>query len=289
MWIFKKIPPIEAEIEPRRYIVLQLTLLTVHEYHSTTKNSMEQNPPWVGIRSSASQISHILWKPKAHCRIHKRLPRVPTLRSIQFMSHPTSWKSILILSSHLRLGLSWGLLLSALGRRVTLRSERGHDAVQYEVAGHMTGLLVMWRMWIFRKISPMHSEIQPRTYIAFQVKFLQFLADRNQNNIVCSEFECYVNVNILSNGSRDTPEKFHYSPSKVHLCIEWSQWNSSFLVHRILVHDMNFMETPAIDAEIQSRKMNSSPSKVLLMNDRSQPNLCRVCRICIKYQIWFFF
>ena len=37
----------------------------------------------------------------------------------------------------------------------------------------------------------MHAEVQPRTYIGFQVKLLQFLTDRNQNNIVCSEFECY--------------------------------------------------------------------------------------------------
>jgi len=36
----------------------------------------------------------------------------------------------------------------------------------------------------------MHADVHLRTYIAFQVKFLQFLTDRNQNNIVCSEFEC---------------------------------------------------------------------------------------------------
>jgi len=71
---------------------------------------MEQSPSCEAKRFRASQdIPHILWNPKVHYRIHKCPPSVP----IQFMpSHPTSWRSILILSSHLRLGLPSDLLPS---------------------------------------------------------------------------------------------------------------------------------------------------------------------------------
>ena len=60
---------------------------------------MAHSPAWVANRSSASQeISRILWNPEVHYRSHKR--------SIQSMPpHPTSWIPILILSSHLCLGL----------------------------------------------------------------------------------------------------------------------------------------------------------------------------------------
>ena len=51
-----------------------------------------------------------LWNPKVHYRTHKRPPPVPILgQPIQSTyPHPTSWRSILILSTHLRLGLPSG-------------------------------------------------------------------------------------------------------------------------------------------------------------------------------------
>ena len=57
--------------------------------------------------SAASQeIPCILWKPKDHYRTHKCPPPLPILSHLHpVTTTPTSWRSILILSSHRRLGL----------------------------------------------------------------------------------------------------------------------------------------------------------------------------------------
>ena len=67
--------------------------------------SMQHSPSWEANRFSASQeIPRILWDLKVRYRIHKCPPPVPIL-SQSTPPHPTSWRPILILSSHLRLGL----------------------------------------------------------------------------------------------------------------------------------------------------------------------------------------
>ena len=72
---------------------------------------MEQSPSWEAKRFSASQeIPRISYNPKVHYRIHKCPPPVPILSQLDPVH--TSWKSILILSSHLRLGLPRGLVPS---------------------------------------------------------------------------------------------------------------------------------------------------------------------------------
>jgi hypothetical protein len=70
---------------------------------------MEKSPSWEANRFSACQeISCILWNPKVHYRIHKSPPPVPVLNHI----NPTSWRSVLVSSFHLRLGLPSGLFPS---------------------------------------------------------------------------------------------------------------------------------------------------------------------------------
>jgi hypothetical protein len=78
---------------------------------------MEQKPSWEPNSFSASQeIPRILGNQEVHYRIHKSSPLVPTLSQLHpvHAPHPTSWRSILILSSHLRLGLPSGRLPSSL-------------------------------------------------------------------------------------------------------------------------------------------------------------------------------
>jgi len=75
--------------------------------------SMAQSPSWEGNWLAASQeIPHISWNPKVHYRNqsvrHLSLSWANPIQSKY--PHSTSWRSILILSTHLRLGLPSGSL-----------------------------------------------------------------------------------------------------------------------------------------------------------------------------------
>jgi hypothetical protein len=72
--------------------------------------SMEQSPSWEANRFSGSQeIPHFLWNPKVHYHIHKCSPPVVVVNHLNPVHNPTSWGSILILSSHLCLDFPSGL------------------------------------------------------------------------------------------------------------------------------------------------------------------------------------
>ena len=77
--------------------------------------SMEQSHSWETNCFSASQeIPRILWNLKVLCHVYKCMLPVPSLSQINKVHapHPTSWRSILISSSHPFLGLPSGLFPS---------------------------------------------------------------------------------------------------------------------------------------------------------------------------------
>ena len=85
-----------------------------HDFQKQKFNSKEQVPSWEANRSSASQkITRILRNPKVHYRIHNSLPPAPILSQIDPVHafHPTSLRSILILSSNLLQSVLSPLLL----------------------------------------------------------------------------------------------------------------------------------------------------------------------------------
>ena len=76
---------------------------------------MVQSPSWEANLFAASQeIPRIARNPKVHYRTHKRPPPFSILRHPNpvHYPHPSSWRSILILFTHLRLGLPSGLFPS---------------------------------------------------------------------------------------------------------------------------------------------------------------------------------
>ena len=86
-----------------------------HQKYNLLTYSMVQSPSWEANWFAASQgIPCILWNPKVHYRTHKRPPPVPKLGQPNPVHIPTSHllRSILILSTHLHLGLPSGLLHS---------------------------------------------------------------------------------------------------------------------------------------------------------------------------------
>ena len=100
---------IRCSVIVQNFKTLHLHVLPYSSY------SMKQSPSWEANRFSAGQESpRILWNLKVYYRIHKCQSPVPSLSQINpvHTPHPTSWRFVLILSSHLRLGLPSGLFPS---------------------------------------------------------------------------------------------------------------------------------------------------------------------------------
>ena len=86
--------------------------LKLYLFHT---NSMEQSPSWEASRFSASQKFYTMYGTRRFITAFKsdRHLSLSWASSIQSLTpHPTAWTSILLLSSHLRLGLPCGLFPS---------------------------------------------------------------------------------------------------------------------------------------------------------------------------------
>jgi len=121
---------------------------------------MEQNPSWEANWFSASQeIPCILWNPNVHYRIHKCPPPIPILSQLDSVHTPTStfWRSILILSSHLRLGLPSGLFPSGLPAITVYKTLLSH--IRATCPAHLILLYLITRTILVEKYRLLSSSL----------------------------------------------------------------------------------------------------------------------------------
>jgi hypothetical protein len=90
----------------------EMAYLDSRQTHHLLTYSMVQSPSLEANWFAASQeIPRISRNPRGHYRTHKSPPPISILDHPNpvIYPHPTSWRSILILSTHLHLGLPSGL------------------------------------------------------------------------------------------------------------------------------------------------------------------------------------
>jgi hypothetical protein len=92
-------------------------------------------------RSATQEFSKIVWNPKVHYRVYKILPLVPIL-SQSIPPHNISLRSILILSYHLRLGLSMVSFLLTFPPKSYMHSSSPH-ACYMPCTSHSLNLIVL--------------------------------------------------------------------------------------------------------------------------------------------------
>ena len=113
-------------------------------------------------------------------------------------THPTSWKSILILSTHLRLGLPSGLILSAFPTK-TLYTPSPHPYAPHDQPISFFSILSPAQYWVrsTNHLAPRYtmSSIPPYIYIYihFTVNNLYICIDYLQQNVIYKLYNFQLN------------------------------------------------------------------------------------------------
>jgi hypothetical protein len=97
---------------------------------------MELSPSWEAVSCAATQeLPSFLWNPKINFRVHKSPPLVPFLSQISPIHTILSYlfKSILMLSTHLRLGLPSGLFPSGIWLDIVFVKLSAYVVDKYEI------------------------------------------------------------------------------------------------------------------------------------------------------------
>jgi len=118
---------------------------------------MEQSPSWEADSHSASQETHRpLLKSKVHYRVHNSPQLVPILSQMiqSTPSHSVSLRSILILSSNLRLDLLRGLFSSGFLKKKYFKHFSSLPCVLRGLPSHHANNI--WRGVQIMKLLPMH-------------------------------------------------------------------------------------------------------------------------------------
>jgi len=147
------------------WVVFNRKLLPCLLTHSTV-----QCPSWAANRLAASQeIPHISCNLRFITALtsvhHLSLSWASPIQSIY--PHPTSWRSILILSTHLRLGLPSGVLPSSFPSK-TLYTPLS-SPIRATRPAHLTGIICHWKVvsfeylsvWCNCKAIPLHGWVGP--------------------------------------------------------------------------------------------------------------------------------
>jgi hypothetical protein len=178
------------------------TLISWIKYYLLTyllTYSMEKIPSSEANRFAASQeVPRILLNPKVHYRIHKCPPPASILSHLNpvIPPHPTSWRSILILSSHLYLGLASGLFPSGFPIKtlyMPLPSPSELMPRPYNSSWFYHPHNIWWGVQIMKllimKCSPIHCYLvslrpkySPQPWIKFKILKSQNMWNSSHNN-----------------------------------------------------------------------------------------------------------
>ena len=184
--------------------------------------SMVQNPSWEANWFAASQeIPRISRNPKVHYRTHKPPPPVLSWASpIQSIyPHPTSWRSILILSTHLRLGLPSGLFTSGFPSK-TLYTPSPHPYAPHAQPISFFSILSPAQYWVrsTNHLAPPYAVSSIPPLPSGEVVYLRIILSPEQaSRMWVFLSKCFYREGLLA--PRPTPKLEDHPSSAVRDCL----------------------------------------------------------------------